>query len=74
MEQRGKDMRKLRHIVRVLISGVAIPAEYCDHPFKGAWKHYRDLHVEPDWLLICRIDGNEPNLARTGTHSHLFNE
>jgi mRNA interferase YafQ len=28
--------------------------------------------VEPDWLLIYKLDGNELKLARTGTHSDLF--
>ncbi|MBA4719488.1 type II toxin-antitoxin system YafQ family toxin [Alloalcanivorax xenomutans] len=30
--------------------------------------------MEPDWLLIYRIDGDELQLARTGTHADLFDE
>jgi mRNA interferase YafQ len=41
---------------------------------KGEWKHYRDLHIEPDWILIYRVEGPELSLARTGTHSDVFNE
>lgn len=35
---------------------------------------FRECHVEPDWLLIYRIDGDalELFLFRTGTHSDLF--
>ncbi|MDB5522773.1 MAG: putative addiction module toxin, RelE/StbE family [Rhizobium sp.] len=38
------------------------------------WKGYRDLHVEPDWLLIYRVVGEELHLVRTGSHSDLFDE
>nr|WP_321478108.1 type II toxin-antitoxin system YafQ family toxin [uncultured Paludibaculum sp.] len=40
-------------------------------PF-SEWKHFRDCHIEPDWLLIYRIDGEDLPLVRTGTHSDLF--
>ena len=74
MEKRGKDMTKLRAILLLLIEQRPIPVELGDHALKGNWKTYRDLHVEPDWLLIYRIDGAELGLARTGTHADLFNE
>ena len=74
MEKRGKDMRKLRHILQILMSEELIPPECGDHPLRGVWKHFRDLHIEPDWLLIYRVEGNELFLSRTGTHSDLFNE
>jgi mRNA interferase YafQ len=28
----------------------------------------------PDWLLLYRVDGEELQLARTGTHADLFQE
>jgi mRNA interferase YafQ len=33
-----------------------------------------ECHIEPDWLLIYRIDKayNELILVRTGSHSELF--
>jgi mRNA interferase YafQ len=40
----------------------------------GDWAGYRDLHIEPDWLLIYRVKDDELQLARTGTHSDLFDE
>jgi mRNA interferase YafQ len=45
-----------------------------DHPLKGSWKGYRDAHVEPDWLLIYRVTGDELHLVRTGSHADLFDE
>ncbi|MFZ0604200.1 MAG: type II toxin-antitoxin system YafQ family toxin [Roseiarcus sp.] len=73
-EKRGKDLSKLRLILELLIAGRELPAIYKDHPLKGDWKGYRDVHVEPDWLLIYRAAGDELHLARTGSHADLFDE
>ena len=72
--KRGKDLAKLRELLNLLLAGHALPASYKDHPLKGDWKGFRDAHIEPDWLLIYRIAGEELQLARTGSHSDLFNE
>lgn len=45
-----------------------------DHPLRGVWKGYREFHIEPDWLLIYRVKGDELHLVRTGSHADLFNE
>ncbi|MXS85565.1 type II toxin-antitoxin system YafQ family toxin [Nitrosomonas sp. HPC101] len=73
-EKRGKDMKRLRALLLLLIEGTLLPEHYRDHPLKGEWAGWRDAHIEPDWLLIYRIAGNELHLARTGTHSDLFDE
>lgn len=73
-EKRGKDLTKLRNILLLLLDGAALPPDYRDHPLKGEWKGFRDLHIEPDWLLIYRIEGEELQLARTGSHADLFDE
>lgn len=73
-EKRGKDMGKLRALVLLLIEEKPLPERYRDHPLKGSWASFRDAHIEPDWLLIYRVDGDELQLARTGTHSDLFDE
>lgn len=71
-QKRGKDMKKLRHVIGHLLSGAPIPRELGDHPLKGTWKSRRDLHIEPDWLLIYYLDGEVVRFERTGTHSDLF--
>jgi mRNA interferase YafQ len=73
-EKRGKDLRKLRHALELLIAGEALPSSYRDHPLKGDWKGYRDAHIEPDWLLLYRVAEGELHLARTGSHADLFDE
>jgi mRNA interferase YafQ len=65
-------MSKLRELISLLAEGRTLPPDYKDHPLSGQWKHCRDCHLEPDWLLIYKIDGNDLHLIRTGTHSDLF--
>ena len=71
-EKRGKDMKKLRDVILLLVEGNPLPQRYKDHPLGGEWKHFRDCHIEPDWLLIYKVDGDDLHLVRTGTHSDLF--
>ena len=71
-EKRGKDMAKLRAILNLLAQEQPLPVEYKDHALRGDWIGFRDLHIEPDWLLLYRIENDEVQLARTGTHSDLF--
>ena len=70
--RRGKDPAKIRAAILLLERGGPLPARLRDHPLSGAWSRFRDCHIEPDWLLIYRIDGDDLYLVRTGTHSDLF--
>jgi mRNA interferase YafQ len=74
VEKRGKDMAKLRAVILTLMADEPLDPRYRDHPLKGAWAGYRDLHLEPDWLLLYRVTETEVYLARTGTHADLFGE
>jgi len=71
-ERRGKDLSKLRELILLLVEGDPLPPRYKDHSLSGNWKHHRDCHIEPDWLLLYKIDGDDLHLVRTGTHSDLF--
>jgi len=71
-ERRGKDLSKLRQLILLLAEGQPLPPRYKDHPLSGDWKHFRDCHLESDWLLIYKIEGDDVYLVRTGTHSDLF--
>jgi mRNA interferase YafQ len=73
-KKRGKDMNKLRVLLELLIDGQPLPKRYRDHPLKGKWAGWRDAHIDPDWLLLYWIEGEELQLARTGTHADLFEE
>ncbi len=71
-EKRGKDMTKLRDLILLLAGETPLPVRYKDHPLSGQWKHHRDIHIEPDWLLLYKMDDNGLYLVRTGTHADLF--
>ncbi|MCA7888884.1 type II toxin-antitoxin system mRNA interferase toxin, RelE/StbE family [Burkholderia metallica] len=73
-EKRRKDLGKLKTLITLLLTGAPLPATYRDHPLKGEWGSFRDAHIEPDWLLIYKIDGTVLRLERTGTHADLFRE
>ena len=74
MQKRGKDKAKLEAILRVLAVGGTLPPENRDHALSGNYAGFRECHIEPDWLLIYRIDEGvlELFLFRTGKHSDLF--
>ena len=72
MEKRGANMAKLREAILALASESPLPPRYRDHALTGSWKGCRDLHIEPDWLLIYEIRGSVLGLARTGSHADLF--
>lgn len=73
-QKRGKDMDKLKTLLRLLIEGAPLPAIYLDHPLKCNWHGFRDAHIEPDWLLIYKISGDVARFERTGRHTDLFGE
>lgn len=70
--RRGKDTAKLRAVITLLKSDQPLPDQLKDHPLKGPLKGYRDLHIEPDWLLIYKRDEKNLWLVRTGAHADLF--
>ena len=77
-KKRGYDIEKLESIVDMIASGSKteeLKLLYDDHELHGNWKSHRELHIEPDWLLIYRLfdDVLVLSLVRTGTHSDLFN-
>lgn len=70
--KRGRDMGKLQALLTLLIEGDPLPARYADHALRGNWNTFRDAHIEPDWLLIYKIDGDTVRFERTGRHTDLF--
>ncbi len=73
-ESRGKDMSKISEAMRLIASEEPLPQSYRDHQLKGRWKTCRELHIEPDWLLVYSLFEDKVLFQRTGTHSDIFNE
>lgn len=70
--KRGHDIDKLKQIINIIVNEYEIPDKYRDHALIGAWKNYRDIHIEPDWLLIYIKYNDTVRFERTGTHADLF--
>lgn len=69
-----KDIKKLKSVIRKLVYGESLESKYLDHPLAGNLKGHRDCHIEPDWILLYRMDKDlqEITFVRTGSHSDLF--
>lgn len=74
IRKRGYNISKFSEVVDILCSAQTLPEKYKDHPLSGNYKGYRECHIEPDWLLIYKIENDTLilTLLRTGTHSDLF--
>ena len=74
--KRGLDISLLEDIIAKLALGESLPEKNRDHALSGNWNGYRECHILPDWLLIYKLEDNILilTLARTGTHSNLFNQ
>lgn len=68
--KRSKNIAKLDDIIRKLARGEPLDIRHRDHALVGNWASFRECHIEPDWLLIYRIETDVLvlTLARTGTH------
>lgn len=64
----------LDDIIRKLSSGETLPEKNRDHALTGNWSGHRECHIQPDWLLVYRIEDDVLvlTLARMGTHRDLF--
>lgn len=74
--KRGLKIELLEKVVELLAMGEALPEKNRDHELSGNWVGHRECHIQPDWLLVYRIEDDVLvlTLARTGTHSDLFDK
>ena len=74
-KRRGMNITLLKDIVTKLANGEPLDARHKDHPLSGDWIGHRECHIQPDWLLVYRIENDilVLTLSRTGTYSDVFN-
>ena len=63
---------KLFEIVTKLAKDEPLAGRHRDHALSGDWRHHRECHVRPDWLLIYKVSPELLTLVRTGSHHELF--
>lgn len=72
--KQGSDLSKLDAIITLLRQEIELPPSNRDHALSGNFRGHRECHIEPDWLLIYRVDHSSLILTavRTGSHSELL--
>ncbi|MBQ8459494.1 type II toxin-antitoxin system YafQ family toxin [bacterium] len=74
LKKRGYRIDKLKEVIELLMQQKELSAKYKNHSLNGIYNNYQECHIEPDWLLIYKIEKEILTLilTRTGTHSDLF--
>lgn len=73
-KKRGYDIQKIKKAIEFLENDGQVPENYLPHKLHGKLSEYWDCHIEPDWLLIYKIEDTIKlvTLVRTGTHSDIL--
>ena len=74
MAKRGWDMSLIESVVATLAAGKPLDPKYKDHALTGDKADFRECHIQPDWLLVYKIEKKVLilTLINTGTHSDIF--
>ena len=72
LKKKGKNLEKLKIIMRCLLSEEQLDPIHRDHKLIGNWRGRRECHIESDWLLIYKAEMDRIVFERTGTHTDLF--
>ena len=73
-QKRRYKMPNIAAVMFALENEIPLQPKHREHQLQGNYKGYTECHIEPDWLLIYKIDqqAKEIYFARTGTHADLF--
>lgn len=76
--KRGCDPQKLSAVVELLCEEKTLPPVYRDHALTNSrnYKDMRECHIQPDWLLVYKIERDALilKLIRTGSQAICFKE
>ena len=72
--KQGRNIDKLNYVINKLVNNEKLEEKYRDHHLIGKYHGCRECHIEPDWILIYRLENERLvlYLLRTGSHSDLF--
>ena len=54
--KRKYDFQKLQHVVSLLAKQKTLPLKYKAHNLSGEYSKYQECHIEPNWILIYKIE------------------
>lgn len=76
--KQNKNIEKLIEVVEILANNQELDPKYKNHKLINDknFKNCNECHIQPDWLLIYKVQNNELILLlfATGSHSELFNK
>ena len=72
VKKQNKNLDKLKTVIDLIVNGMPLNKSYRDHQLSGNWKGHRNCHIEPDWILIYRVESDSLYLERIDSHSVLF--
>ena len=76
LKRKHVDMSRLDDVLDTLgqHDTSVLKTRFRDHQLKGWLSEYRELHINSDWLLVYRVDGDRLTitLVRTGSHDDLL--
>lgn len=72
--KQGCDLDLLTHVIDTLAQRKPLAPHHRDHALSGKYRHHRECHITPNWLLIYQIRNDTLllSLARLGSHAKLF--
>ncbi|MBQ9013455.1 MAG: type II toxin-antitoxin system YafQ family toxin [Bacilli bacterium] len=76
--KQGKDEKLFLEVLNVIANGEELAEKYKNHKLINdkTFKECYECHIQPDWLLVYKVQDNELVLLlfATGSHSDLFNK
>ena len=76
--KQGKDENLFLEVLNVIANGKELDEKYKNHKLINdkTFKECYECHIQPDWLLVYKVQDNELVLLlfATGSHSDLFNK
>jgi len=73
-KKRKLDLSLLEAVLDTLCEEKPLDQKHQDHALTGKYSGHRECHIQPNWLLIYRVERENLILVAvsTGTHSDLF--
>ena len=76
--KQGKDENLFLEVLNSIANGKELDEKYKNHKLINdkTFKECYECHIQPDWLLVYKVQDNELVLLlfATGSHSDLFNK
>ena len=67
-----KENLEIEKIIYLLKNRMPLEKRHKDHALKGDYKGYRDCHINPDLVLVYKIQNDTLYLTRIGRHRDIF--